>query len=82
MLSAHWREGIWDSFLGGKMATWIMEMEEEGMDEDGFIPETARCFGETFALDMATKTASVRCWQNVMEEKGAGCVERKTTIKW
>lgn len=79
MLSTHWREGIWDSFIGGKMATWIMEMEEEGMDEAGFVPEHVRCFGETFALNMATRTVEMRCWQNLAE---GGCVERKTKIEW
>lgn len=58
---------------------WIMEMEEDGMDEDGFIPEDNRCFGETFALNTAIRTAEVRCWQNV---EGGGCVERRTSIKW
>jgi hypothetical protein len=78
MLSTHWREGIWDSFIGGKMATWIMEMEEEGM-VDGFVPESSRCFGETFSLDMPSGRATIRCWQNV---EGGGCVKRSTTIEW
>ena len=79
MLSTHFREGIWDSFLAGKMATWIMEMEEEGMDENGFIGDEWRCWGETFALDMVSQTANVRCWQGL---PGGGAVERTTTLKW
>ena len=79
LLSIRWREGIWDSHMAGKLATWIMEMEERSMDEDGFIPEDARCSGETFSIDIATRTAEARCWQNVA---GGGCVERQTTIVW
>ena len=62
------------------MATWIMEMEEEGMDEFGFIPETVRCWGETFELNVVERVAKIRCWQNVREE--GGFVERKATFRW
>jgi hypothetical protein len=79
MLSAHFREGIWDSFVAGKMATWIMEMEEEGMDKEGFIPEEWRCWGETFSLDWVSQTASVRCWQGIL---GHGAVEQTKIIEW
>jgi hypothetical protein len=81
MLSSHWKEGIWDSALCGRTAKWMMDMEEEGMDENGFIPEYSRCFGETYDLNMPRKTAIVRCMQNVSEPIG-GSIERTTTIKW
>jgi hypothetical protein len=80
MLSSHWKEGIWDSILCGRTATWIMDMEEKGMDDDGFIPESSRCFGEVFDLDMPRGTAVVRCQQNVSDP--AGSTERKVTINW
>ena len=79
MLRTRWREGIWDSYIAGKIATWIMELEERGMDDLGYVPESARCFGETFSLNMASSTADARCWQNLV---GGGRVKRKTTILW
>lgn len=36
------REGIWDSFLCGKIAETIIKLEEQGISEGGLIPESAR----------------------------------------
>lgn len=81
MLSAHWKEGIWDSLLCGKTATWMMNIEEEGMDEDGNIPEQFRCFDEKFDLNVPGRIAVVRCQQN-LSAPVAGRVEKRKIIKW
>jgi hypothetical protein len=40
--SRPWREGVFDSPCCQKMATWAMEVEEEGLGEDEVIPEHRR----------------------------------------
>jgi Fungal specific transcription factor domain/Fungal Zn(2)-Cys(6) binuclear cluster domain len=42
LLSYPRREGCWDGVQLGKVDTWIMQLEEEGMDEFGHIPEESR----------------------------------------
>jgi hypothetical protein len=42
LLSTPRREGCWDGVLLGKVDSWIMQIEEEGMDEFGFIPDFSR----------------------------------------
>jgi hypothetical protein len=73
-----WREGIWDSVICSKVAAWIMGMEEAAM-VDGFVPECARRFGETFSLDLSKGVVTARCWQTTA---WSGCVERQTTFAW
>ena len=33
---------MWNSHSVGCLTGWIRKVEEEGMDEDGFIPESSR----------------------------------------
>jgi hypothetical protein len=35
------REGFWDAVLSGKLAQWIMTIEEEDLDGD-YVPEESR----------------------------------------
>ncbi len=57
----------------------MMGIEEEGMDEYGFIPEHARAHGETISLELQKRSAVVRCRQNVREPVG-GYKIRTTVI--
>ena len=41
VLSAPRREGFWDAVLSGKLAQWIMTIEEEDLDGD-YVPEESR----------------------------------------
>jgi len=58
---------MYDSFLAGKIGEWMMSIEDEGMDEIGYIPEHARAWGESIELDLQRRKAKVRCRQNVKE---------------
>lgn len=81
LLFSQRREGLWDSFVAGKIGAWVMSIEEEGMNEDGYIPEDARAYGENTELDMLIRMGTVRCRQNVKGMKG-GFRIRETVIRW
>lgn len=66
LLGWSWREGVWDSVLAGKIARWVMEIEEEGMSE-GFVPEWCRVRGAEVNFDLSERSARVRCLRRVSE---------------
>ena len=101
LLSERRREGIWDSILCGKVAEWMVGLEEEGVrigsdgqdwyggkgkglldEEELFIPEERRCWGETTERDLQGRRAVVKCKQNIPMEEGGGWRERVTTVSW
>ena len=55
---------MYDSLLAGKVGEWIMSIEEEGVDELGYIPENSRVWGENIELDLQRRRAKIRCRQN------------------
>ncbi|KAN0112291.1 hypothetical protein V8E51_005242 [Hyaloscypha variabilis] len=79
LLAVHRRESMYDSVLAGKVAQWMMDIEEEGVDENGEIPEHARVWGECVELELHQRRARVKCRQNVM---GGGWIFRETQISW
>ena len=79
LLLSHRREWMGDSLLAGQTGQWIIGIEEEGMEADGYIPEDARCWGESTELDMHRRSARVRCRQNL---RGGGWRWRETQIFW
>tara|TARA_R110002060_G_scaffold69193_3_gene77864 strand:- start:169 stop:393 length:225 start_codon:yes stop_codon:yes gene_type:complete len=62
---------MYDSLLAGKIGEWMMGIEEEGTDEYGCIPESARAWGECVTLDLQRRRAVVKCRQNYMEGDGS-----------
>ncbi|KAK0117374.1 hypothetical protein ONS96_013204 [Cadophora gregata f. sp. sojae] len=83
LLSTHRREWMYDSLLAGKIGEWMMGIEEEGMDEYGCIPESARAWGECVTLDLQRRRALVRCRQNYMEADGRiGWRWRERDVGW
>ena len=54
------REGLWDSSMAAKVATWFVETEEAGM-EDGFIPPSARMKIVKIDSILSERKAVVRC---------------------
>ncbi|PVH75905.1 hypothetical protein DL98DRAFT_465918 [Cadophora sp. DSE1049] len=83
LLSTHRREWMYDSLLAGKIGEWMMGIEEEGMDEYGCIPESARAWGECVTLDLQRRRAVVRCRQNCMEADGKiGWRWRERDVCW
>jgi hypothetical protein len=79
LLAVHRRESMYDSILAGKIGQWMMDIEEEGADENGNIPEHARAWGECVELELQRRRARVKCRQNVI---GGGWIWRETQISW
>ncbi|KAL5319830.1 hypothetical protein ACEPPN_012888 [Leptodophora sp. 'Broadleaf-Isolate-01'] len=56
------REALWDSVMVGKLAEWIMNLEEENYDGE-YAPEHVRCTrGDILGYNMVTRQAEVRCF--------------------
>ncbi|KAH9224391.1 hypothetical protein DL95DRAFT_439579 [Leptodontidium sp. 2 PMI_412] len=70
------KEGLWDALCMAAVNEWTMEIEEEGMDENGFIPEEARCRTTYLKVDNWKRSLVIRCAKN-----GSG-EERSTVIEW
>lgn len=61
LLASHQREGLWDSIFAAKILEWIIELEEQGMDENGYIPEAARTRAVSASFDLQQRKACVSC---------------------
>ncbi|CAG8956230.1 hypothetical protein HYFRA_00003610 [Hymenoscyphus fraxineus] len=65
------REGMWDSILCGRVAQWIMEIEEEGMGEylgyglgsmdEAVVEFDRRVMVKEITFDMQKREATLRC---------------------
>lgn len=73
-----YREGIWDAMSVGHLTDWIRRVEEEGMDENGFIPENKRAVMTLCDIDVNIRTAVLGC-RGVGER---GMKFRKEVIQW
>ncbi|PVH69614.1 hypothetical protein DL98DRAFT_522093 [Cadophora sp. DSE1049] len=76
MLSAVYREGIWDLAAAGRIVSWIVGIEEEGRDENGYIPECKRVFLSACHLDLLNRWAVLAGTQRGLN----GLVFRKERI--
>ncbi|PQE26434.1 putative UPC2 Regulatory involved in control of sterol uptake protein [Rutstroemia sp. NJR-2017a BBW] len=47
----------------GRIAAWKIQLENEGMDEEGNIPEDKRLYGECFEVDRRKEEIKVSCRQ-------------------
>ncbi|PVH73369.1 hypothetical protein DL98DRAFT_469441 [Cadophora sp. DSE1049] len=78
MFSAPYREGIWDLAGAGIISNWIAGIEEEGQDENGYIPEHKRVFITACHVDMHKGWVVLACTQRSLE----GLVFRKQRMTW
>jgi hypothetical protein len=74
------REGLWDSSMAAKVATWLMDKEEEGM-VDGYVPEAARLRIVKTDLKLTERTAIIRC-SRLVEETGERVEMPDVTLTW
>lgn len=75
------REGIFDSLMAAKIAQFVMSVEEEGVDEFGFVPEEARVRVSNVEPDMLGRRASITAGQKIFGVDGEFNV-RKTEVWW
>lgn len=79
------REGCWDALLLAKLDTWIMQIEEEGMVELGFIPESSRWrLGEVRSTPK-DRSIYVKLVQDSFDRDGQWCWGtdfRETHLSW
>jgi hypothetical protein len=73
------REGLWDSALLGRIAKWVADIEEEGVDEgEEYVPEERIAEIVEIRQDVASKSAFVKCRQGEGDES----VFHETTLYW
>ena len=67
------REGCWDSLLLAKVDTWIMQVEEEGIDGLGFIPESSRWRLGEMKSSIKNRSIYVKLIQDSYDIDGQWC---------
>jgi len=75
------REGIWDGPIMASTSEWIMEIEEEGMEDGGLIPEAKRAKITKIKPDMQNRRAELEGTLCGRGEDGSKDVRMKT-IGW
>ncbi|XMA09258.1 hypothetical protein WAI453_002049 [Rhynchosporium graminicola] len=76
MRRAKCKEGLWDALCMAAVNEWIMGIEEESMDENGYIPEGARCRVADLKVDTWRRSLVCKCEKIGTQER------RSTTIEW
>jgi hypothetical protein len=91
LMSSPRREGMWDSILSGRVAQWIMEIEEEGLTPyDGqfgraakeIVKEDQRVMVKTILFDLQRREATIRCGTRGAMEGDQDRRARETHIFW
>ncbi|KAG0648633.1 Aspercryptin biosynthesis cluster N [Hyphodiscus hymeniophilus] len=91
LMSAPRREGMWDSILCGKVGTWIMEVEEEGLGAfDPFNPrsftqivaEDQRVMVKEILFDLQRREATLRCGTRGAREGDTDPRAGETHVSW
>lgn len=97
LMSSPRREGMWDSLLSGRAATWIMEIEEEdlppfspwsfngtGKDVGDTVPaEDKRVMVKEILFDLQNRHATLRCGtRGLKDEKEVDHRAKETFIAW
>ncbi|KAH8821247.1 hypothetical protein F5884DRAFT_659397 [Xylogone sp. PMI_703] len=59
------REGVWDSLFAGRIAEWVMNIEEEFLSPEGVVPPWARVQRVTSKFDLLQRKAELVCMQRV-----------------
>jgi hypothetical protein len=91
LISTPRREGMWDSLLCGRVAQWIMEVEEEGMSRfeirdpistSETVAEDKRVMVKEILFDLQKREATLRCGTRGAREHDADPRARETHIFW
>lgn len=71
------RNGVWDSLVAAEVANWVADLEEEGRDKEGLVPERARVRMHTLKATVDGGVVNVECLQGVV---GDGLRSRRATL--
>ncbi|KUJ06882.1 uncharacterized protein LY89DRAFT_726283 [Mollisia scopiformis] len=79
------REGIWDSVVAAMVGEWVINIEEEGMLDDGTVPESSRVRNIGVELDSENRKAKVWCYLPASDGSGDQDLlprKRQTYLEW
>jgi len=90
LLSSPRREGMWDSILSGRVANWIMEIEEEGMMPFArwgppaveIVRDEKRVMVKEILFDLQRREATIRCGTRGARDGDADARVKETFINW
>lgn len=85
LLSCPRREGCWDGQLLGRVDAWMMALEEQGVDEYGFIPTQSRWRIAAIKSSRQHRFIYVQAHQDSYDEFGRRCQStavKEATITW
>lgn len=72
------REGMWDALVMASISEYVMEMEEECMDETGNIEKSMRARVTGVKIDTLKRTATVKCMR--LGKRLDGTMDEKSTV--
>jgi hypothetical protein len=75
------REGMWNTLMLAKVIEWMVEIEEEGLGDEEYVPEDKATKLVQLELDEARKSALVGFSQGLEGNEG-GVVLRVKTVYW
>jgi hypothetical protein len=91
LMSSPRREGMWDSILCGKVAQWIMEVEEEGMRDfeiwdpvgaNEMVKDDRRVMVKEISFDLQRREATLRCGTRGAREGDPDPRGKETFVSW
>jgi hypothetical protein len=74
------REGVWDSLFSAKIIEFVMELEEQHLEDD-YVPEWARISSIRWESDLEKRTAALICEQRTSSSSQDAVIKTKT-ITW
>lgn len=90
LLSSPRREGMWDSILSGRVASWIMEIEEEDMKPFALwgpaaveiVRDEKRVMVKEILFDLQRREATIRCGTRGARDGDLDMRANETFIHW
>lgn len=71
------REAVWDSGMNAKIMEWMAEIEEEGLEDEEYVPEDVVANISNMEVDESQRTAIVSCLQGIKGAPGETVLKTK-----
>lgn len=75
-------DGHWDRFMIASIGKWIMDIEEEGWDGTGTIPEESRVQLSRIMMAIEEQSVMVQCVRRGAPETGGECQALEPSLTW